>query len=73
PIQATFYVWAPVPKGYTSAEFCTKLLEECGVIVVPGNGYGSEGEGYFRLALTESEARISEVLGRLKEKNIQYK
>lgn len=72
PVQATFYVWAPVPRGYSSAEFCTKILEECGVIVVPGNGYGPEGEGYFRMALTESQARIAEVIERFREKNIRY-
>ncbi|MDD5455487.1 MAG: LL-diaminopimelate aminotransferase [Candidatus Margulisbacteria bacterium] len=73
PIKATFYVWAPVPKKYTSAEFVTKVLDECGIVIVPGNGYGPEGEGYFRIALTETKERITQALQRLKDKNISYK
>ncbi|SMB94555.1 LL-diaminopimelate aminotransferase apoenzyme [Thermanaeromonas toyohensis ToBE] len=62
----TFYVWAPVPAGYTSESFAETLLEKAGVIVTPGNGYGRYGEGYFRIALTISEERIKEALDRLK-------
>ncbi len=72
PIKATFYVWAPVPKGYDSASFCSKVLEDCGIVVVPGSGYGPEGEGYFRVALTESVPRIQEALTRLKEKGVRF-
>lgn len=62
----TFYVWAPVPAGYTSEGFAETLLEKAGVIVTPGNGYGRYGEGYFRIALTISEERIKEALERIK-------
>ncbi len=72
PIKATFYVWVPVPKGHTSASFCGLVLEETGIVVVPGSGYGPEGEGFFRIALTESTNRIEEALGRLREKNITF-
>jgi LL-diaminopimelate aminotransferase len=50
--QATFYLWVKVPKGFTSTEFCMKLLEELDIVVTPGNGFGASGEGYFRIALT---------------------
>ncbi len=64
---ASFYIWAPVPGGYTSAEFAEKILEEAGVIITPGNGYGNCGEGYFRIALTVEEERIREALQRIKK------
>lgn len=64
--QATFYVWAPVPRGYTSAEFAEDVLERAGVIVTPGNEYGEAGEGYFRASLTVADASIVEALDRLR-------
>jgi LL-diaminopimelate aminotransferase len=64
--KATFYIWAHVPKGYTSADFCEKLIEEQGIVVTPGSGFGDDGEGYFRISLTIDETRIGEAIGRLK-------
>lgn len=52
PPQATFYVWARVPTGETSADFAKRLLEEASVLVIPGTGYGENGEGYVRMSLT---------------------
>ena len=43
--KATYYIWAPVPKGTTSQEFTIDLLERTGILVVPGTGYGPKGEG----------------------------
>lgn len=65
PPQATFYFWAPVPKGYTSASFAEVILEKAGVIVTPGNGYGEFGEGYFRIALTVGKERMQEAMDRM--------
>lgn len=62
----TFYVWAPVPKGYTSESFAETVLERAGVIVTPGNGYGTYGEGYFRIALTIDKERIKAAIERLR-------
>jgi LL-diaminopimelate aminotransferase len=64
--KATFYLWAHVPKGYTSAEFAEMLIEKVGVVVTPGSGFGDEGEGYFRISITADEERIRAALGRLK-------
>jgi LL-diaminopimelate aminotransferase len=72
PIKATFYVWAPVPPSFDSVSFCSKLLDDCGIVVVPGSGYGPEGEGYFRIALTKSVERINEAIERLKTKGILF-
>ena len=65
--EATFYCWCQVPKGYTSSTFVTKVLQETGVVVTPGNGFGSPeaGEGYFRIAMTVGKDRIEEALSRL--------
>jgi LL-diaminopimelate aminotransferase len=70
--KATLYVWVPVPKGYTSAEFVSLLLEKCAIVVPPGNGYGDGGEGFFRIALTVSEERLSEAIQRMKQAGICY-
>lgn len=50
--KATFYVWARVPQGETSMSFAGRLLEEAGVLAIPGIGYGECGEGYIRMSLT---------------------
>jgi LL-diaminopimelate aminotransferase len=66
PPAATFYVWIPVPKGYTSATFCEHLLANAGIVTTPGNGFGRNGEGYIRIALTKEKGRIREALERMK-------
>ncbi len=65
--SATFYVWCPVPAGYTSAQFCAKVLEEAGIVTTPGNGFGEPGEGYFRMALTVSAERMKEAVERMRK------
>jgi len=63
--KATFYIWAKIPQGYTSVDFTEKLLEETGIAVTPGIGYGKEGEGYIRFSLTISDDRLETGVGRL--------
>jgi len=70
--KATFYFWLPVPKGHTSVSFVGLLLEKAGIVVPPGNGYGPNGEGFFRIAITVSEERIKEALQRMKDAGIRY-
>ncbi len=65
PPKAGLYVWAKVPEGYSSAEFATDLLEQVGVVVTPGNGYGKHGEGFVRLSLTINDASLVKGLSRL--------
>jgi len=67
PPKASLYVWAQIPEGYTSAEFATDLLEQVGVVVTPGTGYGKNGEGYVRLSLTLPDASLVKGLSRLAE------
>ena len=62
---ATFYFWVKVPKGFTSSEFTKKLLQEKGIVVTPGNGFGEAGEGYFRISITNE--RIEEAVRRIED------
>ena len=63
--KATFYIWAKIPQGYTSMDFTKKLLDEAGIAVTPGTGYGKEGEGYIRLSLTIADDRLEQGINRL--------
>ena len=62
---ASLYVWSPVPDGYDSSSFAARVIEEAGVIVTPGLGFGPGGDGYFRISLTISDERLKEALERL--------
>jgi len=64
--DATFYLWVKVPKGYTSAEFVSLLLDKCGIVCTPGNGFGQYGEGYFRISLTVPTERLLEAVERIR-------
>ncbi|MFH1386733.1 MAG: LL-diaminopimelate aminotransferase [bacterium] len=68
--KATFYMWIPVPKGETSNSFTEKLLVQCGILVVPGSGYGPSGEGYIRMAITLPKERIAEAIKRMAKEGI---
>jgi LL-diaminopimelate aminotransferase len=65
PPQASLYLWARVPESMTSVQFATRLLDEAGVVVTPGNGYGPTGEGYVRLSLTVPDSQIEEAVRRM--------
>ncbi len=62
---ATFYVWIPCPAGYTSAELCTRLLDEADVVTTPGIGFGRTADGYIRAALTVETPRLLEAVERI--------
>ena len=62
--KGTMYLWLPLPEGIPSAEFADRLLEEHGVIVLPGSGLGAGGEGFFRVSFITSPERIAEAAGR---------
>jgi LL-diaminopimelate aminotransferase len=67
PPKGTFYVWAPIPKEVVnSREWCLKVLDEIAVWMIPGSMYGNHGEGYFRIALTQSSDRLQEAMRRLR-------
>jgi LL-diaminopimelate aminotransferase len=66
--KATFYVWARMPgKHKSSIEFAGSVLDKVDIIITPGVGFGENGEGYVRFALTVSKERIQEAVQRLKK------
>ncbi|OPA72875.1 LL-diaminopimelate aminotransferase [Paenibacillus selenitireducens] len=65
PSPGSFFCWLPVPKGYTSTTFADLLLEKAHVVVAPGIGFGTHGEGYVRVGLLSSEARLEEAVERV--------
>lgn len=66
--KATFYVWARLPKkNKSSVDFAKAVLDKAGVIITPGIGFGENGEGFVRFALTVSKERIQEAVERLKK------
>jgi len=62
---ATIYVWAPVPEGHDSMSFAALLLEQAGVVVTPGVGFGRFGEGFVRMSLTAPDESLDTSLERI--------
>lgn len=65
--KATFYVWAPVPDGYTSISYSGELFDKIGVVATPGVGFGEFGEGYVRFSMTSPTDRIREAVDRMRD------
>ncbi len=69
--KATFYVWAPVPPGYTSVTFAKTLLEDANVLAIPGLGYGPHGDGFIRMSLTvngdKNGERLAQAIERIRD------
>ncbi len=61
------YIWVKCPKGVTSWAAFDKILGEANVVITPGSGFGSKGEGYFRISSFNSRANAEEVARRLQE------
>ena len=60
------YIWLKCPDGMDSWTFFDRLLEECHIVGTPGVGFGSEGEGYFRLTAFNSHEKTTEAVERIK-------
>jgi LL-diaminopimelate aminotransferase len=58
--RAAMYLWIPLPEGLPSQLFADRLLEDEGVVVMPGSGFGAGGEGYFRISFIASPERLQE-------------
>ncbi|MFC4401945.1 pyridoxal phosphate-dependent aminotransferase [Gracilibacillus xinjiangensis] len=68
--KGSFFVWMPVPDGYSSEQFANILLEKAHVVVAPGNGFGTTGEGYVRVALLDEESNLVKACERIKHLQI---
>ncbi|WP_374571109.1 LL-diaminopimelate aminotransferase [Phenylobacterium sp.] len=67
---ASMFAWAPVPEQFKEAGsmlFAKLLVEEAGVAVAPGVGFGEYGEGYVRVGLVENEHRIRQAARNVKK------
>ena len=63
--KATMFVWARIPDKYIemgSVEFAKMLINEAGVAVSPGLGFGEYGDDYVRFALIENNMRINQAI-----------
>ena len=61
------YVWVKTPNGLSSWDFFDKLLQTCNVVGTPGAGFGSAGEGYFRISAFNSRENINTAMKRITE------
>src|SRR5574344_1306237 len=65
--DATFYLWLPIPPKYkTSKEFTDDLMYKSGVVAVPGNAFGTYGEGFCRVSIVCDTDSLKEVITRMK-------
>lgn len=48
------YVWVQCPDGLDSWQMFDKMLHEANVVITPGSGFGSRGEGFFRISAFNS-------------------
>jgi LL-diaminopimelate aminotransferase len=69
--KASMFLWArvPVPR-MSSRQFAMALLQQAGVVVIPGDAFGTYGEGYVRMALVVPEDRLREAAKRIKATGI---
>ena len=65
--RGAMYVWLPTPPGESSVAFTARLLDQAGVVVAPGTGYGPSGEGYIRLSITIPDSRLEEGCERVRK------
>lgn len=62
------YIWLKCPNGMKSWDFFDLMLEKCNIIGTPGEGFGENGEGFFRLSGFGSNEKTAEALERMKER-----
>jgi len=70
---ATLYIWAKVPGGRSSMDFAESLLDEAGILVAPGIGFGEKGEGYFRMSVTCPTDEVRRAAERMREVSGDWK
>jgi LL-diaminopimelate aminotransferase len=62
--KATMYLWLRLPEDVPSAIFAERLLEDEGVVIMPGSSFGAGGEGFFRISFITTPERIAEAARR---------
>ncbi|WP_142322825.1 LL-diaminopimelate aminotransferase [Bacillus paramycoides] len=66
----SMFVWAEIPKGWTSLEFAYALMDRANVVVTPGHAFGPHGEGFVRIALVQDKAVLQQVVENIKNSGI---
>ncbi|MBI2995288.1 MAG: aminotransferase class I/II-fold pyridoxal phosphate-dependent enzyme [Candidatus Melainabacteria bacterium] len=68
------YIWLPVPERFkTSFEYCSCLLHKANVATIPGDSFGTYGEGYVRIALIDKKERLLEALQRIEKAGLAFR
>lgn len=67
PSQGGMFVWTKYPYKMTSEAFAFKLIDEIGLVTVPGTEFGENGSGYLRVALVQNEEQLKEAIFRLQK------
>ncbi|QPA32463.1 LL-diaminopimelate aminotransferase [Thermaerobacillus caldiproteolyticus] len=68
--KASMFIWAEIPKGWTSVEFAYALMDRAHVVVTPGQAFGPNGEGFVRIALVQEEERLMQAVENMKKSGI---
>ncbi|MBT2216297.1 LL-diaminopimelate aminotransferase [Virgibacillus dakarensis] len=68
--KASMFIWAKVPEPFTSTQFTYRLIDEAGIVVVPGNAFGEAGEGYVRIGLVQPDEVLEKVVEKIRASNI---
>ncbi len=64
--KGSMFVWAPLPEGYdSSSDFAVALLEQAGILVIPGVAFGGQGEGYVRIGLVQEPEILQKAVERI--------
>lgn len=63
--RATMFIWARIPQGWTSRQISREICVGTGVVVIPGDAFGKEGEGFVRIAMVQKEAKLVEAAARI--------
>ena len=58
------YLWIALPDGLPSRDFADRMMDDEGVIVLPGSSFGQGGEGFFRISFIVSPERLREAAAR---------
>ncbi|MEI4828395.1 LL-diaminopimelate aminotransferase [Bacillus sp. FJAT-53711] len=66
----SMFIWAEIPKGWTSLEFAYALIDRANVVVTPGHAFGPHGEGFVRIALVQNEEKLKQVVNNIKNSGI---
>jgi LL-diaminopimelate aminotransferase len=63
--KATMFIWAKIPQGWTSRQISREICLNTGVVVIPGDAFGAEGEGFVRIAMVQDEEKLIEAAVRI--------